>query len=114
MGRHGIATLDGLVNLDEDEEVRLTAGSDGRRGTISADPRLRRIGWAWVVLNKHGTVLGGASGGLPGEVQTVLRAELFGAWHCLVHTNGHITLYIDNKTVVGGLQQIMRKSDVCL
>ena len=34
----------------------LHAGTDGSGGVHSADPRLRRVGWSWVVLRPDGSI----------------------------------------------------------
>jgi ribonuclease HI len=84
----------------------LVAGSDGSGGQHGTDPRLRRVGWSWVVLKADGKVLGGATGGIEGKAQTVPRAELFAVVHFLEHVIGHVTLYIDNKYVVDGIAKL--------
>ena len=68
-----------------------TAGSDGGGGPESSDPRLRRAGWAWVVLDHLGKVIGGARGTLDATTQTVYCAELYGALHCILHTRGTLS-----------------------
>ena len=102
--------------------TRRDAYTDGSGGEHSADPRLRRCGWGFVVLAPP---LGWASdeedstpqegedeedvkvefagqGPLPGRVQKVGRAELMAAIHLLRATAGPVTLYSDYKILVDG------------
>ena len=51
------------------------AATDGSGGIHSADPRLRRAGWAAIIFGPDHTVLGFIAGGLAGA-QTTNRAEL--------------------------------------
>jgi hypothetical protein len=105
----GELVKDGTLMIDthgSSKSEPLFAGSDGSGGKHGTDPRLRRVGWSWAVLQANGRILAGASGGLTGKAQTVPRAELFAAVHFLEHVVGHATLYIDNKFVVDGIAKV--------
>ena len=63
---------------------KITVYTDGSGGKYSADPRLRRCGWAWVCpqINSNKIAVHGARGALDGK-QTVPRAELRAILECL-------------------------------
>ena len=61
----GAATEDGTLSVDthgSSQSNPLIAGSDGSGGKHGTDPRLRRVGWSWVVLQADGRMLAGATG----------------------------------------------------
>ncbi len=56
----------------------LVGGIDGSGGAQGSDSRLMRVGWAIVLLTKHGIPVGWKAGGLEDDqrLQTVPRSEL--------------------------------------
>jgi len=79
--------------------------TDGSGGLHTADPRLRRCGWAVVSATKSAqerAVLEGALWGTLSDWQTVPRAELYAVIMAVEHTNGPIQVYSDCKYVVDG------------
>ena len=81
-------------------------GSDGSGGPRATDVRLRRVGWAWAIVDEDGCLYAGASGGLNGnDGQTVPRAELYGLYHLVAHVDATspLRVAIDNKYVVDSL-----------
>ena len=83
--------------------------TDGSGGKFSADKRLRRCGWAWVVLkSKSGVesfkasdiVVGSqAYSALEGNKQTVNRAELSAVLSACENVAGPMVLYSDSAYV---------------
>ena len=86
-----------------------TAGTDGSGGAFATEPRRRKVGWGWVILNQRGAIVAGAHGGVEGK-QSVPRAEMQAIRHLLenVQREGNPTLivYIDNQYVVDTLDKI--------
>ena len=83
---------------------------DGSGGENTSDPRLRRCGWAAVKLKEgEGTDFEQViCGSLPGEKQTVPRAELMAAISVLEEMRGkagHLLMYTDCKYVHKGAIQ---------
>ena len=77
--------------------------ADGSGGRFSSDPRVRRCGWGAVKLDTVTCACpGGFWGTLPGQAQTVPRAELFAIWFVLKATNTDVTIYTDCALAVLG------------
>ncbi len=98
-----------LSRGSSDEPVALDAGmtiaTDGSGGAFSSDPRLRRCGWGFMVLDGAGQEVCPGRGPLLGWRQTVPLAEL-AAVRALLHvTTGPIQVYIDSKVVVKGIHR---------
>eukprot|EP00973_Karenia_brevis_P026896 3709284-Karenia_brevis.AAC.1 len=77
---------------------RLLAGTDASGGEHTADPRLRRVGWAAVIFGKEMSYLGAIRGNLEGA-QTVNRGELMALVEVLERTEGDITVAVDSAYV---------------
>ena len=78
-------------------------GTDGSAGKFSSIPELRRCGCAAVALDiaEKVTVLRGLSCPLPGEVQTVPRAELYGFFTVVRNvSHGLVEIVSDSKVNV--------------
>jgi len=86
----------------------LVGGSDGSGGMYPTDPRRRRVGWSWAIIDPKGVAVASAMGGLEDKWQTVSRSELAAAIHFLSHTTGSCDLWIDNKYVVDTIDQFRR------
>ena len=67
----------------------------GRKGN-------ERAGWATVMIDRHGKVIGGIYGTCPDYFPSSLRAELWGVLQTLRHACPPITIWVDNAGVVGG------------
>jgi ribonuclease HI len=80
-------------------------GTDGSGGSYSADPRIRRCGWAFVVIGSDHTTVASGWGPLLCWRQTVPLAELDAARVALLCTTGPVTLLIDNATIVRGIRR---------
>ena len=61
------------------------AYSDGSGGQHTSDPRLRRCGWGFTLVDQDEVFHAGAYGTLPGAKQTVTRAEICAAAWALEH-----------------------------
>ena len=100
---------DESLDLDTTKHgVLLHAGSDGGGGVHGGDPRLRRVGWSWVVTKPCGAQVGGISGSLQhgDDHQTIPRAELFAVVHFAANVkqaeHQRIVLWVDNSGTVDG------------
>ena len=80
--------------------------TDGSGGIHTADPRIRRCGWAVVMAQRtpqqSAISIGEMWGTLGGPQQTVPRAELYAVRMAVKHTAGPITIFSDCKYVVDG------------
>ena len=82
---------------------------DASGGEHTADPRLRRVGWSYVTFDPETwsngqEPLSGSSGGLPGDIQTVNRGELWALGCFLADTSGDGTFVTDSQYVYRGFQ----------
>ena len=83
-----------VVELPEGAYV----ATDASGGELSADPRLRRIGFAVVVVGPDFSLLGALGGSVPGP-QTVNRGELFAMLMAMVRTSGSAEAITDSAYV---------------
>ena len=94
---------------------RLLGCGDGSGGKKSADPRLRRAGWAWVLLKNHraesaSDIIYTKTSVLPGKRQTVNRSELAALVDFVASTEGPATFVTDSSYVMTGVSKIRRSS----
>ena len=99
-----------LVTGDND---RLLGCGDGSGGSKSADPRLRRTGWAWVLLRSHHAINASdivytKTSILPGRRQTVNRSELAALVDFAASTEGAATFITDSGYVMAGVNKIRK------
>ena len=80
-------------------------GTDGSGGPHSADPRIRRCGWAFVIMGSDHSTIASGRGPLLCWRQTVPLAELDAARVALLCTKGPVTLLIDNAAIVKGIRR---------
>lgn len=92
----------GVLSIPEGAVI----GTDGSGGTFGADPRLRRVGWVWVLLPERKTSAF-AQGSVAGE-QTVPRAELQAILHLLEFTTGEVTVHTDCLSVLNGVIKLQQ------
>jgi hypothetical protein len=93
------------LNLTTSMGQLIVVGSDGSGDEHGSDVRPSRAGWSWTALAPAGQQLGSIFGGIEDDhAQTVPRAELHAAVHCLQHvataTGVRVELRIDNAHVV--------------
>ena len=78
----------------------MVVATDGSGGPHSADPRIRRCGWGFVILGPNGEEKASGSGPLDYWKQTVPLAELAAVTAVLLTTVGNLTVVIDNASIV--------------
>ena len=83
-------------------------GSDGSGGLYTSDPRLRRAGWSWVLVDQDYKIVLAAYGTLPGKRQTVPRAELQALLHFTQNTQGSCNFYIDCLSVIINYRKLLK------
>ena len=91
---------------------RLLGCGDGSGGKKTADRRLRRAAWAWVIIDGRQSTASDVactrSAALPGRRQTVNRAELTAFIDFVESTSGKIGFVTDSAYVVKGTAKIRR------
>ena len=92
---------------------RLLGCGDGSGGEKSADPRLRRVGWAWVLLKSHlaecaSDIVYTKTSVLAGRRRTVNRSELAALVDFAASTEGAATFVTDSSYVMAGVSKIKR------
>ena len=102
--------------LTRTEERSLAFFSDGSGGKFSAQPDLRRCGWAWVLLDQYHDLSFARSASLEGERQTVPRAELAAVLDAMRTLPKAVRLeaVVDASYVVKNGTQIAKKLDAAL
>jgi ribonuclease HI len=80
-------------------------GTDGSGGPHSAEPRLRRCGWGFVVLDHNLETIATGQGPLHYHKQTVPLSELEAVKVAVLSTQGNITVVIDNAVIVRGIRK---------
>ncbi len=77
---------------------------DGSGGPFSADPRLRRCGWGWCIIeattNSSWAPVSARFGALPGQRQTVNRSELYALLDAVLATRGALRYTTDSMYVM--------------
>ncbi len=110
--RHAVMEVQGsnvYLSCGPDSPVEVppsgVIATDGSGGPHSADPRLRRCDWGFVVRREDGTTIGEGRGPLRWWKQTVPLAELSAAIEAVRCTTGDIELLVDNASVVKGINR---------
>ena len=96
------------IDIDALPYSRYKWYSDGSGGKHGSHPLLRRVGWALVAMEQTGPqtwrLVGGWMGNVPGDKQTIPRAELIPVifLHLLLYGDNPVSLGIDANYVVNG------------
>ena len=109
------ATIGPAGKVTSNNSERLLGCGDGSGGNKSSDPRLRRIGWAWVALNGHNAcslndIVFTKMSVLAGKRQTVNRGELSALIDFLQSTEGAVTFVTDSGYVMTGVSKERRRA----
>ncbi len=88
-----------------DLPIGAVLATDGSGGTFSSEPRLRRCGWGFAILDPSGNLLASGSGPLTSWRQTVPLAELEAATQLALSTKGDLTFHVDATYVLRGVRR---------
>eukprot|EP00973_Karenia_brevis_P032079 4425404-Karenia_brevis.AAC.1 len=75
-----------------------TAGTDASGGEHASDWRLRKVGWAFTVLDQENRCVGMASGNIQGK-QSTNKGELFALCMLADMTDGNVKVAVDSAYV---------------